>query len=131
LSVTVSPWRMLKITFAGVKPPTKLMLLKVTLVVPVTLITNDWLAEPDKVKVVPFPRVIAVTFTTFRPGTVALIVVLAVRVPSDWFGVSAARFEEAAEACIAAVVIVPVEVVFTPPTAVNPEVVESALVLNL
>ena len=50
---------------------------------------------------------------------------------SDWFGVSAARFEEAAEAWVAAVVILPVEVVFTPPTAVNPEVVESALVLNL
>ena len=130
-SVTVSPLRTLKITFAGVKPPTKLTLDKVTWLVPVTLITNDWVAEPDKVKVVPFPRLIPVTLITFRPGTVALMVALDVMVPSDWFGVSPARFEEAAEACVAAVVIVPVELVFTPPLAVNPEVVESAVVLYL
>ena len=131
LSVMVSPLRTLKITFAAVRPPTKLTFAKLTLLVPVTLITNDWVAEPDKVKVVPFPRLIPVTLITFRPGTVALMVVLDVMVPSDWFGVSPARFEEAAEACVAAVVIVPVELVFTPPLAVNPEVVESALVLNL
>src|SRR6516165_8361036 len=92
LSVTVSPWRTLIITFAAVKPPAKLMLSKVTLLVPVTLITNDWVAEPDKVKVVPFPRLIPVTLITFRPGTVALMVALDVMVPSDWFGVSPARF---------------------------------------
>src|SRR6516225_11459338 len=91
LSVIVSPFSTLKITFAGVKPPTKLMLSKVTLLVPVTLITKDWVAEPDKVKVVLFPRVIAVTFTTFWPGTVALIVVLVEIIPSVWFGVSPAR----------------------------------------
>jgi hypothetical protein len=74
---------------------------------------------------------ISVKLTTFRPGTVALIVVLAVIVPSVWFGVSAARFVEAAVASAAAVVSLLFEVVFTPPTAVNPLVVESTLVLNL
>ena len=128
LSVTELPPVTLKITFAAVRPPIRFTAPNVT--PPLTLITNDWLAEPDKVKTKPF-WLIPVKAITFRPGTVALIVVLDVRVPSDWFGVSAARFEEAAEACIAAVVIVPVEVVFTPPRAVNPEVVESALVLNL
>ena len=96
------------------------------------MITNDWVAEPDKVKVVLFPRVIAVTFTTFRPGTVALIVVLVEIVPSVWFGVSPARVVEAAVASEAAVVSRVFEVVFVPPTAVNPEVIESELlVLNL
>jgi hypothetical protein len=106
-------------------------LAKVTLPVPVTLITNDWVAEPDKVKVAPFPRLIPVTLTTFRPGTVALIVVPVEMVPSVWFGVSPARVVEAAVASAAAVVSLLFEVVFTPPTAVNPEVVESELVLNL
>ena len=96
------------------------------------MITNDWVAEPDKVKVVPFDMLISVTLITFRPGTAALIVVLAVIVPSVWFGVSPARVVEAAVASEAAVVSRVFEVVFVPPTAVNPEVIESELlVLNL
>ena len=96
----------LKITFAGVTPPVKSMLAEPSVMPPAgMLITNDWLAEPFKVKVVPFPRLIpAARLITFSPGTVALMVVVVVMADAKvWFAVSPARFAEAVVALLAAV----------------------------
>ena len=138
-SETVSPVSplTLKITFAGVRPPVKTIESAFESDMPPfgTLITNDWDEEPDKVKIWFAPDMLTPSckLITFLPGTVAVIVVLAlICAVNVWSADNAASVVDALVALLAAwlIMLLPAGLEIVPARAVR-LVFESLFPVNL